>query len=331
MCFSLAGSISSQTASINEGPAKYARKIAYLKHYMASRKLDPKFRARVIKFHEYIAYNNTVLNDHKMLESLPTELRLEVAYHLYGELVASLVDLCNDNSSFLMRLTTVMTPHVFMTGATVVCKGDIGREMFFVKQGRVQVMVKGAKKRIVLEKGSYFGDIAMVANQPRTVSLVALTVVECLAIHANDWEFLMLSYPVLHHEVTQKLKLKYQKHLIEDDSDDEDAGMVSGLKSRKSMLRSRNHKSANNMSSRKLNLRSLQTPAKPAANQLAPLPVPTPGEKMLLLSDLHQATNDVAYHEYTQNLEEVKEREQEKVDLVNDYWGSRLEMGALIS
>jgi CRP-like cAMP-binding protein len=79
----------------------------------------------------------------------------------------------------IARLCSVMTPVIFYTGDYIVKKGDKGSSFYIVQEGKVRVteiFVGGTSyEDIVLEKGDYFGEDALVGEEPRAANVVALT------------------------------------------------------------------------------------------------------------------------------------------------------------
>lgn len=86
----------------------------------------------------------------------------------------------------------------FKAGDTIFRQGDSGSELYFIVEGRVQV-VRGtgdATKLIAeLEEGDTFGEIALISDQPRTGTVQAITDVEACTIHKIEFEHLIKKSP----------------------------------------------------------------------------------------------------------------------------------------
>eukprot|EP01012_Entosiphon_sulcatum_P033454 TRINITY_DN42348_c0_g1_i1.p1 TRINITY_DN42348_c0_g1~~TRINITY_DN42348_c0_g1_i1.p1 ORF type:complete len:814 (+),score=107.21 TRINITY_DN42348_c0_g1_i1:88-2529(+) len=89
----------------------------------------------------------------------------------------------------LKRLARGLTPAVFLPGEYVVTQGDPGRHMFVLDHGSVDVVVKrndsvsksrNRKNGIVVatidSPGSYFGEFAVLAEEPRMASVICNTI-----------------------------------------------------------------------------------------------------------------------------------------------------------
>jgi CRP/FNR family transcriptional regulator len=71
-------------------------------------------------------------------------------------------------------------------------EGDIGRALFLVESGQVEVLRKtpdGLLKRVALLKdGDYFGEMSLIDEQPRTASVVAVNRVRAYLLYKTEIE-----------------------------------------------------------------------------------------------------------------------------------------------
>ncbi len=78
----------------------------------------------------------------------------------------------------------------FSAGETVFRQGDIASELYFIVEGRVQV-IRGldtdSKLIAELGEGDTFGEVALISDQPRTASVRAITDTEVCSIHKIEF------------------------------------------------------------------------------------------------------------------------------------------------
>ena len=69
-------------------------------------------------------------------------------------------------------------------------QGQMGREMYFVSRGDVEVIGGDGNIICVLSKGSYFGEYAILSETPirRTASVRAKTFVDLLSLSKTDFD-----------------------------------------------------------------------------------------------------------------------------------------------
>ncbi len=84
----------------------------------------------------------------------------------------------------------------FPTGAVVIEQGDPGDAFYLIDAGQAEVVADGRRIEI-LTPGTYFGEIALLLNTPRTATVRALTPLEVLKFRRPDFEALVAT--TLHH------------------------------------------------------------------------------------------------------------------------------------
>ncbi len=89
----------------------------------------------------------------------------------------------------LAEIVKALKPRRASAGATIVQKGDVGTEMFFILEGSVQVV--GADPPVLLGPGDYFGEMSLVSGQPRLATIVATAPTALLVLHIADFEVLI--------------------------------------------------------------------------------------------------------------------------------------------
>ena len=87
----------------------------------------------------------------------------------------------------------------FRQGEVIVKEGDIGNRFFQILNGKCGVYAnygKGDPLRIaVLEKGEYFGEMAIIEEYPRSATVVAIGTVTVLEIPENELNSFFTEYP----------------------------------------------------------------------------------------------------------------------------------------
>lgn len=103
-------------------------------------------------------------------------------------------------------------------GEIIINKGEIGRELYIVKHGEVEVFDPahdgGADRKIaVLKKGEVFGEKALLDDTPRTASVRAATPVDVLVISREDFTAMVCQFTVLDDYFDKLLKERYPDEL----------------------------------------------------------------------------------------------------------------------
>src|SRR5687768_261341 len=102
----------------------------------------------------------------------------------------------------------------FSQGERIFSQGDLGTEMFIVQEGEVEIIKHiGSESHTLsrLEKGDFFGEMALLEALPRTADAVALTDVRVVAINGSRFDEMLRKNP----EVAVRIIRKYSKRLRE--------------------------------------------------------------------------------------------------------------------
>jgi CRP/FNR family cyclic AMP-dependent transcriptional regulator len=89
-------------------------------------------------------------------------------------------------------------------GKVLITEGERGREFFVVISGEVEVRRKG-RKVATLGPGTYFGEIALLSQQPRTATVKAITPLRVLVIADREFVDLLDAVPELWLKVARSL------------------------------------------------------------------------------------------------------------------------------
>jgi CRP/FNR family transcriptional regulator, cyclic AMP receptor protein len=89
-------------------------------------------------------------------------------------------------------------------GTTLIAEGTKGREFFVLVDGTVDVR-RGGRKLNTLGAGSFFGEIALVSETPRTATVTATTPVRLLVISGQSFRRLLADAPSIQAKVLAAL------------------------------------------------------------------------------------------------------------------------------
>ena len=86
-------------------------------------------------------------------------------------------------------------------------KGDAGDIMYIIKRGQVQVL-RDNTILAVLHDGQFFGEMALVSDEPRNATIKTVTDVEVLTLKKDDFKNLLQTNPsiasIVSYEVVKR-------------------------------------------------------------------------------------------------------------------------------
>ena len=110
-----------------------------------------------------------------------------------------------DNSQVKDVLGSLPKRH-YEKGQIFVRQGDPGSELFLIQAGSAAVFVKGNKSYVnLLRKDDYFGELALLANEPRKATVVAAEPLDVFVIGKKYYNQLVNQFPFLTMSFMEKL------------------------------------------------------------------------------------------------------------------------------
>ncbi|XP_047638900.1 cyclic nucleotide-gated cation channel beta-3 [Phacochoerus africanus] len=202
--------IGAATANQNNFRICMDHTIAYMNTYSI-----PKIvQNRVRTWYEYTWDSQRMLDESDLLETLPTTMQLALTIDVNFSIISK-VDLfkgCDTQMIYdmLLRLKSI----VYLPGDFVCKKGEIGKEMYIIKQGEVQVLggADGAQVLVTLKAGAVFGEISLLAargGNRRTANVVAHGFANLLTLDKKTLQEILVHYPD-----SEKLLMKKARVLL---------------------------------------------------------------------------------------------------------------------
>ena len=86
----------------------------------------------------------------------------------------------------LADIAALLEEETFEKGQYIVNEGDLGKELFMIVKGEVEVVV-GGNVVAVMKEGAGFGEMALIDSQPRSADIIAKNDVLVLKMESDDF------------------------------------------------------------------------------------------------------------------------------------------------
>jgi glucose-6-phosphate 1-dehydrogenase len=110
----------------------------------------------------------------------------------------------------LNNLAMSLKPVVYGPGESILKKGDMGREMFIVSRGQVEVLDDAGKRLNVLNEGDFFGETALLLCTPRTASVRAVTPCDLYVLGKGDFDKVLRDHPRFSRALAEVAQARYK-------------------------------------------------------------------------------------------------------------------------
>jgi CRP-like cAMP-binding protein len=119
------------------------------------------------------------------------------------ELISKVPLFSNCSKRELQQIASVTDQVDLPEGKVLMRMGDRGREFFVLLDGKAEVVAKDRTR--TLSGGDFFGEIALVSDQPRTATVTTKTPVQALVITDRGFRDLLRKQPQIQLKVLQAL------------------------------------------------------------------------------------------------------------------------------
>ncbi|XP_052006171.1 cyclic nucleotide gated channel subunit alpha 2a [Xyrauchen texanus] len=198
----IVGNVGSMISNMNATRAEFQSRIDAIKHYMQFRKVSKELEARVIKWFDYLWNNKKAVDEQEVLKNLPDKLRAEIAINVHLETLKKVRIFQDCEAGLLVELVLKLRPQVFSPGDYICRKGDIGKEMYIIKEGRLAVVADdGVTQYAHLTAGSCFGEISILnikgskTGNRRTANIRSIGYSDLFCLSKDDLMEAVMEYP----------------------------------------------------------------------------------------------------------------------------------------
>uniref|UniRef100_A0A8C9Z150 Cyclic nucleotide gated channel subunit beta 1a n=1 Tax=Sander lucioperca TaxID=283035 RepID=A0A8C9Z150_SANLU len=188
--------VGAATAGENYYRACMDSTIKYMNNYHIPRDVQN----RIKTWYDYTWKSQGMLDEQELLVQLPTKMRLDMAVDVNYSIISKVALFQGCDRQMVFDMLTRLKSVVYLPGDFVCKKGEIGREMYIIKQGEVQV-VGGPDLQTVfvtIRAGSVFGEISLLAGgggNRRTANVKAHGFANLFILDKKDLAEILVHYP----------------------------------------------------------------------------------------------------------------------------------------
>lgn len=165
--------VSSLISNLDLAKAAYQQKVSEVNSWLKANAIPAALQERIRDYYSYLHAEKKSLQDRWVVEELPPSLGLEILLHQNRNLLERVDFFKGADEVFVREILLSLKSKVFVPGEEVLREGEAGEAMYFLTDGEMQVLV-GGRPVAKLGPGSVFGEAALVTDERRNASVVAL-------------------------------------------------------------------------------------------------------------------------------------------------------------
>ena len=175
-------------SSLNRVQNSYEHDLDQLSYWMDHKRVPGPLKELVYRQFKFQHTMTRGINDGEILSKVSPALQTRLRRFLCRDIVATVPIFKGGSASFIDAIVTLLKPRFVITGDVICSQNEVGNEMYVIARGRVEVLkqrptnlmggrstLTSAYRLTVLEKGSFFGEISLLYEQPRLATCRALT------------------------------------------------------------------------------------------------------------------------------------------------------------
>ncbi|RWS15161.1 cyclic nucleotide-gated cation channel alpha-3-like protein, partial [Dinothrombium tinctorium] len=181
------GHVANIVTNVSAARKEFQAKLDAVKTYMRMRRVPEHLKIKVIKWFDYLWMTQKSSDEDKCVGFLPDTLKRVEIFQ-------------NTEAGFLCALVLRLKPVLFSPGDYVCRKGEVGKEMYIVNRGKLQVVNDSQMSVLAtLRAGSYFGEISILnmgtAGNRRTASVRSVGYSDLFCLNKQDMWDVLKDYP----------------------------------------------------------------------------------------------------------------------------------------
>jgi voltage-gated potassium channel len=190
------GNVASILANIDPAKAEYRSMMERLTGFMKYRRIPPDLQRRIRGYYSYLWEKRLGYDESTIISALPSSLQTDVSLFLKKDIIEKVPIFKGASEEFIRDIALQMRSVVYTPGDYVVRAGDAGRDMYFISRGTLEVVAKdGTTVYTMLRDGDFFGEIALLLNQPRSASVRAVDYCDLYRLEKDHFDRVLARYP----------------------------------------------------------------------------------------------------------------------------------------
>eukprot|EP00762_Andalucia_godoyi_P006366 ANDGO_05842.mRNA.1 Cyclic nucleotide-gated cation channel subunit A len=204
------GTVASLVSNLDSSGQFWRERIDSINDFMRFRRLPEDMQKRIQEYFSYLWQSRRGLDESQVLDDLPGYLRMEIALFLNKDIIEKVPLFKGQNAHFISAVVTKMKPRVVLPGYYVIRKGEIGREMFFIARGEVEVVSEDGQQVFArLSEGSFFGEVALLFSGKRMASVRASMYCDLFVLSKDDFSSVLSEFPDESKQIQEEAQRRY--------------------------------------------------------------------------------------------------------------------------
>jgi glucose-6-phosphate 1-dehydrogenase len=119
----------------------------------------------------------------------------------------------------LNAVIMALNPKTAEAGETIIKQGDLGKEMYLICRGEVEVITNSGQVAKTLRDGDFFGETGLLMSTPRTATIRAKSACDFFVLSKTDFSRILRDHPQFFDAMQKVAKERYDLAIFADQVD----------------------------------------------------------------------------------------------------------------
>lgn len=190
------GNIATLLANIDLAKVQHRERTGRVNTFMKSKKFPKNLQQRVHHYYDYLWDTRKGYDDAAILEELPGAFKVEFSLLLNKDILEKVPLFKGATPNLIKEIVLCLKPCIYTPGDIICAFGEIGIQMYFINKGTVEVVSPDGKQiYATLKEGDFFGEIALLLQQPRNATIRATDYCDLYSLNKESFDAVIHHYP----------------------------------------------------------------------------------------------------------------------------------------
>ncbi|MBL7999612.1 MAG: cyclic nucleotide-binding domain-containing protein [Candidatus Kapabacteria bacterium] len=191
----LIGNIATLLNRIDPARVHYEENLDRVHAFIRYRSIPSTLVRRITDYYDYMWEKRLGYDESAILSTLPTALRKDIVLYLKRDVIERVTIFHDASEDFIHDIAAHLHPQIAMPGDYIFNIGDIGRSMYFISKGSVEILDSDGNQLIVRSAGEFFGELALLHKRKRSASVRALEYTDLYVLDVATFDRILADHP----------------------------------------------------------------------------------------------------------------------------------------